>query len=563
MTRKYLQSKNVLPCAAAIFLRLVVGGHAQAIDFCVLAVNDFHGRISEGQKIGDRPVGGAAVLASYLKSEIAGREGRAVIAEVGDLIGASEPASSLLRDEPAIMFINCLGNATGPGQKARTDPFNDLVGCLGNHEFDGGTDELLRILNGGNHAKGPFLEDPWKGAQFQVTCANALNKKTGTPLVCPFVVKNLKNSSIRVAFIGAVLKATPSMVSADGIKDLVFVDEAQAINQQVKFLRENLGIHTFIVLLHQGDCQAPYPGQTDSAKTLANGALKNIVFNLDDDVDVVCAAHTHCFLNALVPNSHGVKILVTQAFAKGTAYARIDLKIDTLTKDVIAKTARIITAYGDSGPGLTPDSAALALVQKAKTMVAPLTNRIIGKSPRAVLAKQNSAGESALGDAIADAQRSAMGTDFAFMNPGGIRADLDSGTVTWGELYTIQPFGDYCVSMDLSGSRIYDALNAQWADSSNVKMLQISGLRYSWDAGRPVNSRVVDIQKNGASIKRDAVYSVTVNSFLASGGDNFSVFKAGTNRKNGPQDPEALVDYLSKLPQPFAIKIDGRILRRN
>ena len=562
MKRKYLQSKNLTPRAAAVFLCVVLGGRAQEIDFRVLAVNDFHGRISEGQKIGERPVGGAAVLASYLKSEIAGREGRAVIAEVGDLIGASEPASSLLRDEPAIMFINCLGNAAGLGQGGRADPSNNLVGCLGNHEFDAGTDELLRILNGGNNAKGLFLENPWKGAQFQVTCANALNKETGAPLVCPFIVKKLKKSSLRVAFIGAVLKATPSMVSADGIRDLVFVDEAQAINQQVKFLRENLGIHTFIVLLHQGDCQAPYPGQTDSTKTLADGALKNIIFNLDDDVDVVCAAHTHCFLNALVPNNHGVKILVTQAFAKGTAYARIDLKIDTLTKDVIAKTARIITAFGDSGPGLTPDSAALALVQKARALVAPLTNRVIGKSARALPAKQNGAGESALGDAIADAQRSAMGTDFAFMNPGGIRADLDSGAVTWGELYTVQPFGNYCVSMDLTGSLIYDALNAQWADSSNVKMLQISGLRYSWDAGRPVNNRVVDIQKNGVSIKRNAVYSVTVNSFLAAGGDNFSVFKAGTNRKNGPKDPEALVDYLSKLPQPFIITSDGRILCR-
>ena len=559
MTRKYLQIKSVLPRAAAIFLCFVFGSHAQAIDICVLAVNDFHGRISEGQKIGDRPVGGAAVLASYLKSETAESRGRTVIAEVGDLIGASEPASSLLDDEPAIGFFNALGNAA---TLDRLDPANNLVGCPGNHEFDKGVNDLLRLLGGGAPHKGRFVEGLWKGAEFQVTCCNVLDKKTGEPIFCPFVVKKFKNTSLQIAFIGAVLQETPSMVSAPGIQNLIFAPEASAINRQVKFLREKSGVGIFVVLLHQGACQPVYFGPTDSMASVPDGALKRIIYALDD-VDVVCTAHTHCFTNALVANEHGAKILVTQAFSKGTAYARIDLKIDTLAKRVVSKTARIITAYGDSGPGLTPDSGVAALVQKAKTMVAPLTNRVIGKSTRALVAKQNGAGESALGDAIADAQRSAMGTDFAFMNPGGIRADLDSGTVTWGELYTIQPFGNYCISMDLSGSRIYDALNAQWADSSNVKMLQISGLRYSWDASRPVNGRVVDIQKNGVPIKRNAVYSVTINSFLASGGDNFSVFKAGTNRKNGPKDPEAFVDYLSKLPQPFTITIDGRILRRN
>jgi 5'-nucleotidase len=535
---------------------------AQFKDIHILAINDFHGRISEGQKIGDRPAGGAAILASYLKSEIAGNEDRTVIAEIGDLVGASEPASSLLQDEPAVMFFNYLGNGNCPASN-RLDPYNNLVGCLGNHEFDRGTDELFRLINGGNHSKGPFLENPWKGAQFPVICANALNAETGMPLVYPYAVKKLKNSSVKVAFIGAILKETPSMVSASGVRGLIFVDEAQAINQQVKILRENLGIHAFIVLLHQGDCQTYYSGPTDSTKEIPDRALKNIIFTLDDDVDVVCAAHAHCFINALVPNKNGAKILVTQAFAKGTAYAKIDLKIDTLTRDVVSKTARIITAYADAGPGLTPDSTVTVMVQNAKKMVAPITDRLIGTATHAISAKQNSAGESALGDLIADAQRSVMSTDFAFMNPGGVRANLDSGTVTWGELYTIQPFGNYCVSMGLTGRQIYDVLNAQWADPSDVKMLQISGLSYTWDNGRPPNDRVIEIRKNGVSINKNATYSVTVNSFLSTGGDNFPAFKNGTNNKNGPNDIDALVNYISKLPQPFAKTIDGRIVRRN
>jgi 5'-nucleotidase len=547
---------------AACLIGIVIDVHSNDVDFRILAVNDFHGQISEGQKIGNRPVGGAAVLASYLKSECTGNEGHSVIAEVGDLIGASEPASSLLQDEPAIMFINGLGNVNCSAGD-RLDPSNNLVGCLGNHEFDKGQNELLRLLGGGNFAQGPFLENPWKGAKFPVVCANALNEETGIPLVYPFAIKKLKKTGIQVAFIGAVLKETPSMVFADNIRGLVFVDEAKAVNQQVKYLRENLGIHTFIVLLHQGDCQAYDAGATDSTKTIPDGRLKSIIVKLDDDVDVVCAAHAHCFSNALVANENGARILVTQAFSKGTAYARIDLKIDSQTKDVVSKTARIITAYGDSGPGLAPDFAAKALAQKAQNLVAPVTSRIIGKAARAINAKQNDAGESALGDLIADAQRSAMATDFCFMNPGGIRANLDSGTITWGELYTVQPFGNYCVSMSLTGQNIFDVLNRQWADSLNPKMLQISGFTYTWDLMSSKSARVIQILKNGASIDKNATYSVTVNSFLSTGGDAFDAFKNGVNKKTGPKDLDALVSYISKASLPVCATVEGRIVRRN
>jgi len=535
---------------------------AQYKDLRILAINDFHGQISEGQKIGSRPVGGAAVLASYLKSEIAGNEDHTIITESGDLIGASEPASSLLQDEPAIMVMNCLENCHSPDSDT-LDHLSNLVGCLGNHEFDRGKDELLRLLNGGNYAQGPFLENPWKGANFPVICANVLNKETGMPLMNPFAIKKLKNSGIQVAFIGAVLKETPSMVSAGGVKGLLFVDEARAVNQQVRILRENLGIHVFVILLHQGDCQPFYGGATDSTKMAPDGALKDIVSALDDDVDVVCAAHAHCFTNALIANKNGARILVTQAYAKGTAYARIDLKIDTLTKDVVSKTARIITTYADNGPGLAPDSAVGALVKKAESKVAPLTGRVIGTTACAITARQNNAGESALGNLIVDAQRTAMSADFAFTNPGGIRANLDSGAVTWGELCTIQPFGNYCVSMKLTGRQIFDVLNQQWADSLNPKMLQISGLTYTWDNSLPKNGRVVEIRKNGLPINKNTKYSVTVNSFLSTGGDNFVAFKNGTYQKTGPKDLDALVNYISRLSQPFNSVIEGRIVRRN
>ena len=180
-----------------------------------------------------------------------------------------------------------------------------------------------------------------------------------------------------------------------------------------------------------------------------------------------------------------------------------------------------------------------------------------------ILKAQNPAGESALGNLIADAQRTVMGTDFAFMNPGGIRADILAGQVTWGELFTVQPFSNYLIKMDLTGKQIYDLLNQQWINQPYPRILQVSGLTYTWDNSLPVGNRIVEVRKDGIPINPSAVYTITVNSFLAGGGDNFTVLTQGVNQVVGPVDLEALITYIQGLPQPFSAQIDGRIIRFN
>jgi len=538
----------------------------------ILAINDFHGRLPAGRMVGNRPAGGAAVLASYLKAAERGLEHNTLIVHAGDQVGASSPVSGLLKDEPSIMFMNTLANeycrykdGSTPISASKTpgafgDPRCNMAATIGNHEFDKGVDEMMRLIFGGNHPDGPFLENPWRGALFPYVVSNVVASKTGRHILPQYVIK--KVNGVQIAFIGAVLKGTPGIVTPSAVEGLTFLDEAESINKCIPELRAK-HVNAVIVLIHQGGYQAPYQGATLPGENV-DGPITDIVSRLDDKVDVVISGHTHTFINALLKNKHGKNILVTQAFSYGTAYADIDLEIDRATKNIVRKSASVVTTYADAGPGLTPDPAVSQLAAAAEAKVGPLVHQVIGQAATDITGEQNSSGESALGNLIADAQRSAFAADFAFTSPGGIRNDIHAGAVTWSALYEVQPFNNYLVKMNLTGRQIYDLLNQQWqqgTDDSHPCMLQISGLAYSWDSTRPVGSRIVKIVRNGMTIDPAAVYTVVVNSFLAGGGDSFKVLTNGTGKEAGTVDLNVLITYIRKLPQPFSAQINGRITR--
>lgn len=523
----------------------------------ILGFNDFHGQLSP-KTVSMRPAGGAAVLASYLKDEIAKNEHTFII-HAGDFVGASPPNSALLQDEPSIQWLNLLANEDC-GTKGRRATSCNIIGTLGNHEFDEGKDELLRLIQGGNHENGPYLEDPWGGAKFPYVSANVVDKETGKTLLPPYTIVRVPGAPI--AIIGAVLKNTPTVVTPTGVAGLEFLDEAEAINSYIPELHAQ-GVHAIIVTIHQGLTQTSYTGQTDQTQPPPTGDLLDVIKRLDDDVDVVVSGHTHQFTNAILENQNGVPMLVTQGFSASTAYDSIDLVLDTQTNDVVTMSASIVTTWGDEGPGLTPDEAVAAIVKRADDSVAPLVNEVVGQAAGDITGTANAQGESALGDLIADSQRAAVMAQFAFMNPGGIRADLTGGEVTWGELFAIQPFGNTVVTMTLTGQQIYDLLNQQWGgmQPAGGRFLQISGLKYTWDStiaeGSPRVSEVT--ASDGTAIAVDQSYTVAVNNFIAAGGDNFTVLTGGTNQVGGPVDLDALVGYIKTLPSPFTAAIDGRI----
>jgi 5'-nucleotidase len=524
----------------------------------ILAINDFHGQLPAGRMVGKRNVGGAAVLASYLKTAERGLEDSTLIVHAGDHVGASSPVSALLKDEPSIMFMNTLANKYCLSTDIM-NPLCNVAGTLGNHEFDKGVREMMRLIFGGNHPEGPFLENPYCGALFPYVVSNVVDSKTGKNILPPYVIKMV--NGVPIAFIGAVLKDTPSIVTAASSTGLTFLDEAESLNRYIPELKAK-HVKAVIALIHQGGYQPSYHGATLPGKNV-DGPIADIVSRLDDKIDVVISGHTHTFINALLKNKSGQAVLVTQAFSYGTAYADIDLEFDLSTKNIVVKSAAIVTTYADAGPGLTPDPEVSKLVSAAEAKVGPVINRVIGKAASEITGVQNSAGESALGNLIADAQRAAFAADFAFMNPGGIRGDIRAGTVTWAALYSVQPFNNNLVRMNLTGRQIYELLNQQWqqSDQSHQHMLQISGLTYTWDSMLPFGSRVVNVLRNGMPINPSSVYTVVVNGFLAGGGDNFKVLTQGTNQSAGPVDLDALITYIQKLPQPFSAKINGRITR--
>ncbi|HEY5959428.1 MAG TPA: bifunctional metallophosphatase/5'-nucleotidase, partial [Polyangiaceae bacterium] len=530
----------------------------------LLGINDFHGQLSAGRKVSNRPVGGAAVLASYLDASQRGIEDHTLIVHAGDHVGASPPASALLQDEPAIEFLNLLTNEHC-SYELRMDPECNIVGTFGNHEFDEGRDELLRLVRGGNHAKGPFLQKPWRGAKFPYISANVVAKEGGRSLVPPYAIKEV--AGVRLGFIGLVLKETPSIVTPTGVAGLSFLDEAETANYYAKRLQK-MGVGTIVLLIHQGATQPSYTGPTalfdaataPGAAAMPKGPIVDIIAKLDPAIDLVVSGHTHQFTNALVKNRAGNDVLVTQAFSYSTAFDDIDLAIERQSGKVVSKVARIVTTWADEGPGLSASPAIAKLVADAEKWVEPLVTQVIGSSASEITSSQNSAGESALGDLIADSQRVAVGADFAFMNPGGIRANLDSGAITWGELFAIQPFGNTVVRLTVTGQDIYDLLEQQWTQAS-PRVLQISGLEYTWKASNAVGSRVVEVRSKGSPIDKAADYSIAVNNFLATGGDNFTVLTRGRNQVGGPVDLDALITYVQSLPQPISVTTQSRIVR--
>ena len=231
---------------------------SERVSLQLLGINDFHGQLSAGRRVANRPVGSAGVLASYLKAETEAFDGTTLIVHAGDHVGASPPASALLQDEPSISFLNLLANdacrieyrtALLPGRSGHLHPDCNMVGTFGNHEFDEGFAEAVRLLEGGDHPNGPFLENPWGGALYPTISSNVLSEATGQPVLPPFVVKNV--DGVPVAFIGAVLEATPTIVTPTGVEGLKFLDEADAINGYVRQLKR-LGIRAIVVLIHEG-----------------------------------------------------------------------------------------------------------------------------------------------------------------------------------------------------------------------------------------------------------------------------------------------------------------------
>ena len=541
---------------------------ADPVSVHVLTFNDFHGNLqTPAAPDGGRRAGGAAVLAAYLEAQRAADPRDTLIIHAGDLLGASPPETRLLQNEPAIQFLNLLAGSecrfglathfySAFSWRTQPDPCH-VIGIPGNHEFDAGPAELLRLLHGGNARGGPYLLAQWRGSRAPYVCANVIDRRSGRTLLPPYAVVVIHGVPIGV--IGAVLKETPTLVPAWATADLAFTDEAQAINAAARELAAQ-GVHTLLVSIHQGVVP------TAAAHGFGwHGPLQRIVAQLDPGIDAVISGHTHNYTNALWPDRDGHPVLVVQAFSYGVAFGDVTLKIDPGSGRVIAKSARVQAAWADSGAGAHPDVRVARLTRAALAAVAPRVARVVGHSDQALTRSLSAAGESSLGDFVADAQRAALRADIALMNPGGLRADLPAGPLTWGDILTVHPFGNRILALTMSGAQLLHALEEQWsADPAAIpRILKTSGLYYEWDPARPAGSHVVracDAQHR--PLRAAALYRVAVNDFLVGGGDDFKSFAAAPVAEVGPLDSEAFEAHLQALHGQVRTPEGSRIVLR-
>lgn len=535
----------------------------------LLGFNDFHGSLQAGRPRNGRPVGGGAALASYLEAASAGQRDRTLIVHAGDQLGAAPPLTRLLQNEPAIYFLNLLtnrhcrfGNATRFHDAAswqRHPNRCNVIGTLGNHEFDAGLPEMRRLLNGGNAPKGPYLDDPYRGSRAPYVSANVIERTTGRTVLPPYAVVVLKGFPVGV--VGATTTKTSKLIPADVAAELQFLDEAEAVNRAVAQLQAG-GIHTLIVTIHLGA-----EPTASSAGPGWRGPMRDFVARLDEDVDVIIAGHTHSFNNLLLPNRGGKPVLVTQAYEYGIAYANIDLQVNLRTREVVAKSARIEPTWLDAGAGLHPHPAATRLTQAAERAVASRVDRKVGSIVAGANRRLSSGGESPLGNLVADALRMATGADMALTNAGGIRTDLPTGEIKWSDVMTALPFENRIVTYALTGAQVLQLLESQWhiGPQDPLRLLKISGLSYVWDGALPLDRHVLRAcDGSGAPLDLARTYRVATNDYLAKGGDDLAFFKPLKPLSTSETlDGEALARYLESFAEPVAPQVEGRMIRRD
>ena len=551
----------------------------------LIASNDFHGNIevpaptnggSVVVKDASNPAGvtvntgGASFMASLVK-KLQSENPYNIFVGAGDLVYASPVTSTLFHQEPAIDVLNQMQLS---------------LSSVGNHEFDLGKTELLRLQNGGCFPSGTIGTDTclnngaFSGAKFQYLAANVTDSSNKTILPATSI-KDF--NGVKVGFIGLPLKDTPTAVLPAGVAGLSFLDEATTINTYAAQLRAS-GANAVVVLIHQGGATT---ATTINDKSCPNfsGDIVGIAKALSSDVDVVISGHTHqeyiCTVNG--------KLLTSTGFY-GSVLTSIDLTVSNKTgvKSAVANNIPVINDTNTTLPSglvaLSKDTAMESIVQNYITKAAAVKNLPVGSITadikRALLSgsstSRDETAEGAMGDVMADFMYAGVPkADFAITNPGGVRSDLiyatANGVVTYGDLLTVAPFGNDLVTVDLTGAQIIRLLEQQWEALNCAakngpttlngcgRMLQVSSqLSYSWDFNQPQGAadgkgaRVVvsSVKIGGVPIDLAKTYRVATVSFLGQGGDNFTVMQSGKNYiATGYKDIDAFVAYMKANPK--------------
>ncbi len=521
----------------------------------LLSFNDYHGHLEAtdkpmAQDPSQTPAGGVEYLSAkltQLRAKMGGAKGNTITAAAGDLIGGSTFLSGMFHDEPSIESMNTLGLG---------------VSSVGNHEFDEGTAELLRMQKGGCHpvAGCYFPDQPYAGAKFPYLAANVIKKSTGTPLLPGSVVKTVAGQ--KIGFIGMTLKGTPSLVDPAGVASVTFQSEITAANREANKLTK-AGVRAIVLLIHEGGYQTG--GLSDC--TDASGPILDIATKVNPAIDIVVSGHTHQPYVCKITDPLGRPRLLTSAASYGQLVTETYFTINKTTHDIVRASLRAQNVIVDRAS--TPDPAETAVLDKWRSLAGPIAGKVVGTVAQDVTGDSNGDRgiETPMADLMADVIKwgtQSGGSQIAFMNVGGVRASFlvdqisngeAKGEITYTEAYNTSPFGNLLVTMDMTGQQIKDTLEQQYiagrpGGRDNLGLGVSDGFGYTWDATQPQGSRVVpgSMTLNGVPMDMAATYRVGTLNFLANGGDSFTGFMAGTNLLGGKEDLANLVDYLGTHP---------------
>jgi 5'-nucleotidase len=523
------------------------------VEVQLLGINDFHGHL-EADTPGTAtrqvrptevrvPAGGAEYLATHIRA-LKRRNRNTLVVAAGDLVGASPLLSSLFHDEPAIEALNKIGLD---------------VSAVGNHEFDEGPAELLRLQRGGCHPRDGCRDgNGYKGADFPFLGANVTSVRTGRTIFPPYVIKRV--GGVRIGFIGMTLEGTPELLLPVFSSVLHFADEADTANRYVRELQRRK-VKAIVVLLHEGG--APLrPTSPDGCPGLS-GPLEDIVNRTLPEVDVFLTGHTHAAYDCVIDGRR-----VTSAASFGRMITRVTLNISRRKNDIVRAKADnwIVGQDVKRAPDMTK------LIARYARFADPLRKRVIGRLSRYASRGTNRAGERPMGTMTADALLLASGAEAAFVNPGEVRRGLSAGEITYGRAFASLPFGSTLVTMSLYGGDVLELLKEQWCGRSAQRVLQPSlGVSYTWSrqvadsilgqpcagAPNPVSGLYVD----GTPVEPGRLYRITVSSRLAQGFNRFDALKPGLNQVGGPDETAALETYLapSLTGDPIVPPVRNRI----
>jgi 5'-nucleotidase len=517
-----------------------------SVDLNFLGINDFHGRIDSNTVF---------FAGTIEKLRAAAAPGATAFLSAGDNIGASLFASAIAKDQPTIDVLNVL--------ELRTS-------AVGNHEFDGGYADLRdRVIAGGSNAKFPYLG------------ANVYKKGTTEPVLPEYTVLDM--NGVKVAVIGTVTQETPSLVTPAGIVDLEFGDAVDAINRVAAKIKAEKLADVIIVENHDGAGSGAPEGSTLAQEVAAGGPFAKMVTEVTPDVAAIFNGHTHkqYSWDAPVPGVEGKTRPIVQTGNYGEFIGQIQLTIDTKTMSVtgykagnVKRTTSADQPAADLVAKYPRVAAVKTIVDRALADAAVVGNQPVGKVTADITtaftpatattpaARDDRGSESTLGNLVADSLVDSLkapelgGAEIGVVNPGGLRNELyyaPDGTITYAEANAVLPFVNNLWTTSLTGEQFKTLLEQQWqtnpdgtVPSRAYQQLGLSkNVNYTYDAARTAGDRITSIRVNGALIDPAKSYRIGTFSFLATGGDNFRIFKSGTDTKDsGLVDRDAWIKYL-------------------